>query len=161
MLSAALDRIHQSGAVLETAAVEARGLALHDLWRVAVFHLASMLRQRPLAMGSAETGLVRFEGFTVRLRPSDSNEADIVYYDRKVNIRADGVTLNHRDGPRMLSDMLRLLHYARDHSDTLSYLPGEMRAQRLGAVALDCGTTVPFTRFVCANFPFLQRTNVA
>jgi hypothetical protein len=85
-------------------------------------------------------------------------DADIEYRDRNVSFHADGVEITNRDGPRMLSDMLRLLNYARDHSDTLVFLPFDMRARRLDAVASECGASVRFTRFVCANFPSLQRT---
>jgi hypothetical protein len=60
----------------------------------------------------------------------------------------------------MLSDMLRLLHYARDHSDTLVYLPSGMRDSRLRTVASACCASVPFTRFILARFPSLQRTVV-
>jgi hypothetical protein len=158
MLAAVLDRIHESGGALETAAASAMGLPSDDLWRVAVLHLAGLLRQQPICGGSFGRDRVRFKSFAVRLRKAGASNEDIKYYDRNVSFHVDGIGITKHDGPEMLSDMLRLLQYARDHSDTLCYLPPEMRTHRLEALASDLGTGVPFTRFICAWFPSLQRT---
>jgi|SRR5271156_1380008 len=158
MLAASLDRIHESGGAPETASAVASELSSDDLWQVIILHLAGLLRQEPISGGSFETGSVQFESFAVRLRKVGTSDADIDYYDRNVSFHADGVEITNHDGPRMLSDMLRVLQYARDHSDTLVYLPSEMRARRLEKVASNCGASVPFTRFICARFPSLERT---
>lgn len=158
MLAALLDRIHESGGAPETASAVALGISSGDRWQVIVLHLAGLLRQEPISGGSFETGRVQFESFAVRLRKAGPSDADIEYSDRNVSVHADGMDITNHDGPRTLSAMLRLLHYARDHSDALVYLPPDMRARRLQAVGCDCGASVPFTRFICARFPSLQRT---
>jgi hypothetical protein len=157
-LAAVLDSIHESGGALGTAVAAALGLPSDELWRVAVLHLAGMLRQQPICGGSFGADRIRFKSFAVRLQWADASSGDIKYYDRDVSFHADGVDITNHDGPETLSDMLRLLQYARDHSDTLCYLPSEMRARRLEALSSDLGTSVPFTRFICAWFPSLQRT---
>jgi hypothetical protein len=158
MLAASLDRIHETGGAPETASAVALGLSSGDRWHVIVLHLAGLLRQEPTSGGSFETGKVQFESFAVRLRKAGPSDADIEYRDRNIRFHADGVDITNHDGPRTLSDILRLLQYARDLSDALVYLPSEMRARRLEAVASDCGASVPFTRFIYARFPSLQRT---
>jgi hypothetical protein len=161
MLAALLDRIHESGGAFETASVVALALSSSDRWQVIVLHLAGLLRQEPISGGSFETGRVKFRSIAIRLRKAGPSNADIEYSDRNVRFHADGADITNHDGPRTLSDMLRLLQYARDHSDGLVYLPPEMRARRLEAVASDCGASVPFTRFICARFPSLQRTVIS
>lgn len=158
MLAAVLDRIHESGGDPETAFAAALRLSLDDLWQVIVLHLAGLLRQQPLSGASSDKDRVQFESFTVRLRKVSPGNANIEYHDRNISIRAQGVDIRNHDGPETLSDMLRLLQYARDHSDTLCYLPSEMRARRLEALARDLGAGVPFARFICAWFPSLLRT---
>jgi hypothetical protein len=158
MLGVVLDRIHDSGGAFGTASAVALSLSCRDRWQVIVLHLAGLLRQEPISGGSFETGRVQFESMTVRLRKACSSDADIEYSDWNVLFHADGVDITNHDGPQTLSDMLRLLKYARDHSDALVYLPSAMRARRLEAVASDCGASVPFTRFICARFPSLERT---
>lgn len=157
MLMTGLDRIRDDGGSSETASGVASSLSADDLWRVAVVHLAALLRQQPVSAGLSETGRVQFASFAVSLQYAGFIEADIDYQDRNVSFYADGVEITSRDGPRMLSDMLLLMHYARDHSDILVYLPSEMRARRLEAAAVRCGASYRFTRFICARFPSLQR----
>jgi hypothetical protein len=157
MLTAGLNRIHDSGGAPDTAAGVAMRLSSDDLWRVAVMHLAALLRQQPVGAGSPDTGRVQFGSFALSLQYAGFSEADIEYQDRNVSFYADGLEIRSRDGPRTLSNMLLLLHYARDHSDTLVYLPSEIRARRLEAVAFGCSTSPAFTRFICATFPSLQR----
>lgn len=158
MLAAVLDRIHKSGGAPETAVAAARGLPSGDLRQVTVLHLAGLLRQEPISGRSLDTGRVQFKSFTIRLRTAGASNANIEYHDRNLSYHADGVDITNRDGPKTLSDMLLLLQYARDHSDTLCYLSPEMRARRLDALSNNLGTSVPFTRFICARLPSLQRT---
>jgi hypothetical protein len=158
MLTSVLDRLHEAGGASETASAIALVLTPGDLWQVAVLHLAGLLRQEPISGGAPEPGRVQFESFSVRLQKAAPSDADIEYCDRNIAFHADGVQITNHDGPRMVSDMLRLLQFARDHSDTLCYLPPDMRAWRFEAVASDCGASVAFTRFICARFPSLERT---
>jgi hypothetical protein len=158
MLATTLNRIHESGGDPGTAAALAEGLGSSDLWRIAVIHLAGLLRQEPASIGTPESGRIDFRGFSVKLEAADKADADIKYHDCDVKFRADGININNHDGPVRAADMLRLAQFARDHSDTLCFLPPDMRARRFEALASDCGASVEFTRFVCAAFPSLERT---
>jgi hypothetical protein len=158
MFSVKLHRIHKGSRTSRAISDVASGLSSDDLWQVAVMHLAALLRLEPTLTGSFDTGRVQFGSFSVHLQYSGFREADIEYCDRNIGLYAEGVEIFNRDGPTMLSDMLCLLYYARYHSDTLVYLPSEMRACRLRTVASDCGASVPFTSFIFASFPSLERT---
>jgi hypothetical protein len=158
MLSAELNRIHKGSRTSGTVSDVASGLSSDDLWQVAAMHLAALLRLEPTLTGFFHTGRIQFGPFGVHLQYAGFREADIEYSDRNIGFYAEGVEISNRDGPTMLSNMLCLLHYARYHSDTLVYLPPEMRACRLRTIASDCGASDPFTSFICARFPWLQRT---
>jgi hypothetical protein len=158
MLAGTLAQIFRDHGAPETAAEGAMALSPGDLWQVAVIHLAGLIRREPALVGTRWTGSSNFNSFVTRLVNASSPHADIFYPDCGVGFHAEGLRITNHDGPRMLSAMLCLLYYARFHSDTLVYLPHDMRARRFEELAGTCGASIPFIRFICARFPVLERT---
>jgi hypothetical protein len=152
-VESSLDMIAQ-GSSGPTAAVEAaRSLSPDEVRKTAVVHVAGLLRVIPTA---AKGQPARFGNLLVEISPAQG-QGDIVYDDVGASFSVKGVTLSAKDGPHTLGDLLELMQYARDRSDTLMLLPPDMRQERIRGLAETLGAGEAFVRFILAHYPAIER----
>lgn len=125
-----------------------------ELREVATIHLAALLGTVPT---ETKNSPIRFGNLAVDLDAS-KDQSGIFYEDIGAGFAVRGATLAQLDGPRRLADFLELLQYARDRSDTLLYLPTDMRNERIENLAKSVGASERFVRFVLANYPAIERS---
>lgn len=152
-LSEALDFIRESDDPSEAATLAARMLDDDGLLVVAALDVGARI-------GSAVTevdqnGAVRYGALTIAL--ARASDGPISYEDRDVTFSLSGLRLDGALGPPRLDQMLRLLGYARDHSDNLAFLPIDVRADRIAAVAVALGAQPQFVRQLSAMYPTSAR----
>jgi hypothetical protein len=82
---------------------------------------------------------------------------DISYQDLGIGFHIEGLTLSFNDGPTTMAALLELLHYGRDRSDVLLYLPAEVRSERIRALAQRTGSSERFVRYLLAHAPAIER----
>lgn len=149
-LTELLDRIHSAGDKRAAAVQIVSETSTEQALEVAYIHLAALIELVPSAAGTDLSGAREFGNLRVKL--SEVNGcADIEYKDCQRNYSVEGVNLTKNDGPSELAGMLMLLQFARDHSDTLFYLPRQERDFRLESIASDCAASVRFVRFIWAH----------
>lgn len=149
MLNEAIDRIAGSGTTREPADVVASSLAGPELRQAAIIHLSALLEALPSTIAGDQ---VVIGGLSVRLVTSDDPKAPIRYDDIGVGFTVEGASIVRRDGPTSLSALLSLYCYARDQSDTLLYLPQEMRNRRIAALVEESGASERFVRYVLVHY---------
>jgi hypothetical protein len=114
-----------------------------------LFHVAGLLDCVPDSIGSDRT---RFGNLSIALVPTPAGI--LRYDDLNIAFDLDGATIAGNDGPTTMSGLLAILRYARDRADTLLYLPGAMRDDRIDELAVRTGAG---RRFVLALLVHYRR----
>jgi hypothetical protein len=152
-LNEAIDRIAGAGTTQETADLVASKLNGQELRQAAIIHLSALLEASPTAIAGEQ---VIIGGLSVRLINTDDPKAPIRYDDIGVGFAVEGASLVRRDGPTSLSALLSLCCYARERSDSLLYLPHEMRNRRITDLAEESGASERFVRYVLVHYDTLS-----
>lgn len=152
LLNDAIDRIAGFEASPASAGAVASSMTATEIREAAIIHLSTLLEAEPDSVGGEHISL---GGLRLKLLPTNDVDAPIRYEDIDAGFRVEGATLVRRDGPTSLSALLSICHYARDRSDTLLYLPREMRAERIACLAESTSASERFIRYLMARYPSL------
>ena len=123
-----------------------------EIREAAIIHLSALLEAAPNMVCGDD---VSVGGLRLKLLPVNDANAPIRYEDVGAAFGVEGAIVDRRDGPTSLSALLSILHYARDRSDTLLFLPREMRAERIGRLAKSTSASERFIRYLMAHYPSL------
>lgn len=134
----------------------ARSLSSDERREATTLHLSALLQSLPVSF-SAER--IEFPGLSLTLAEVTEG-ADLAYEDLGLGYRIEGAKVDPSGGPSRMSGLLELLVYARERSDTLTYLPAEMRRERIVDLVKRVGASEPFVRFILAQAPAIER-NIA
>ena len=156
MLIDVLNNLSAPGPARHRFSQAARELGSKERREAAVLHLSALLEALPEVMVGDR---LDFDGVSASLAETDRG-ADIDYDDLGLGYRVDGARLARQDGPPTMAGLLELLVYARDRSDTVLFLPNEMRQERILELARRVGASERFVRFVLARAPAIER-NIA
>ncbi len=157
LLNSTIDRIAGSEASQTSAGAVASSMTEIEIREAAIVHLSSLLEAEP---DSVDLEHISVGGLQLKLLPTKELDAPIRYTDIDAGFLVEGANIVRRDGPTSLSAMLSLCLYARDRSDTLLYLPREMRAERIACLAKSTSASERFIRYLMASYHSLAAHTV-
>lgn len=152
LLNNVIDRIAGFEASPASAGAVASSMTATEIREAAIIHLSTLLEAEPDAVSGGD---ISVGGLRLKLLPTNDADASIRYEDVGAGFRVEGAIVDRRDGPTSLSALLSICHYARDRSDTLLFLPQEMRAERIGCLAESTNASKRFIRYLIAHYSSL------
>ena len=158
-LSSALDLVwHSSGPRLDIARKAVESLKPTALLQLVALDVANLLDIQPDTLvvdDETRSATLKFGGTEVALRLVNEIDGAFVVYEEGVNVAVVG-----RPEPtvcRSLANVLAAMQVARDHSDTMAFMPAELRERRMLSFAEEFGMKFKEFRRLVASFPVLWR----
>jgi hypothetical protein len=157
LLNSAIDRIAGFEASPTSAGAVASSMTATEIREAAIIHLSGLLEAEP---DSVTLEHISVGGLQLKLLPTKEVDAPIRYKDVDAGFLVEGANIVRRDGPTSLSALLSLCLYVRDRSDTLLYLPKDMRAERIACLAKSTSASERFIRYLMASYHSLTAHTV-
>jgi hypothetical protein len=154
ILDARLDEIWREG----DEAAPRLALSLSESERIAAVQLyvSALLDLCPIAVTSTT---VTFSNFVATIE--EAPRGLISFSDLGTGYDVGGITIRENDGPGSMSGFMVLLEFARDHSDSLLYLPSDERDARISGLAERGGASARFVSAALAGYPRAARAIAA
>lgn len=151
-INQALDTIHERKDKMKAAQEAAQALDILSIKRAAACVVSALITSVP---DTVRGDAINIAGQQIILKNSTTGIVD--FSDIGQAFSVEGANISGTGSPNSLRDFLQILQIGRDHTESIFFLPPDMREKRYDEIGGELNTSPNFVRFILANYPALER----